>query len=154
MMKPLKKYIIEKILVNKNSKYSHSYNYHPKNKYELRSLLEQLLKDRGSNADLNDIDVSKIPYMNYLFFKLDPHNIDISEWNVSNVKNMYGMFRGCTNFNSDISNWDVSNIEDMTEMFRDCDSFNSNLSKWNVSQVKYYYNFANKLDKNYWPKFK
>jgi len=34
------------------------YNYHPESKQELRTLIKQLLKERGENADLNDIDVS------------------------------------------------------------------------------------------------
>jgi hypothetical protein len=34
------------------------YNYHPESKKELRILIEQLLEERGKNANLNDIDVS------------------------------------------------------------------------------------------------
>jgi hypothetical protein len=68
------------------------YNYHPESKQELRTLIKQLLKERGENADLNDIDVSKITNMSELFDNLDPHNIDIRYWDVRGVKNMKYMF--------------------------------------------------------------
>ena len=129
-MKELNQYIIEKLKINKST---NLYHYHPKDKDELRSLIQELLKERGNDADLNDIDVSDITDMSKLFYSLDPHKIDISEWNVSNVKNMRFMFLSCDNFNSDLSKWNVSNVEDMGYMFQDCYNFNSDLSKWNVS---------------------
>ena len=107
-MKQLNQYITEKLKINKDIKVK-EYNYHPKDKDELESLINTLIKERGKNADLNDIDVSNITDMSKLFINLDPHNIDISEWNVSNVENMKRMFDNCKNFNSDISNWNVSN---------------------------------------------
>ena len=132
-MNSLNQYIIEKLRINKDIK--KIYNYHPKTKNELISLLKKLLEERGKNADLNDIDVSDITDMTGLFKNLNPHKIDISEWNVSNVKDMHFMFYYCTNFNSDLSNWDVSNVEDMHGMFYSCKNFNSDLSKWDVSKV-------------------
>ena len=44
------------------------YNYYPKSKYDLEELLGKLLEKRGPDADLNDIDTSKIKDMSYLFF--------------------------------------------------------------------------------------
>ena len=84
-MKGLTSYITEKLKINKDS----SKYYYPKDKDELRSLIEKLLEERGKDADLNDIDVSDIMDMSELFYGLDPHKIDISEWNVSNVTDMY-----------------------------------------------------------------
>ena len=141
-MKALKDYILtEKLKLNTNSK-AVEHKYHPKDYDELRSLLEQLLKERGKDADLNDIDVSQIKIFNdtgqckSVFGGLDPHNIDISEWDVSNAEDMYGMFSMCEQFNSDLSKWDVSNVKDMGYMFHQCKNFNSDLSQWNVSKVK------------------
>ena len=119
------------------------YRYFPEDFDELRSLLEQLLEERGKDADLNDIDVSKITTFyngdNYfgLFEGLDPHNIKIDLWNVSNVINMFSTFDGCKNFNSDLSKWDVSKVKNMAFMFKYCENFNSDLSNWNVSKVEY-----------------
>ena len=125
-MNSLSTYIIEKLKINKDIKI---YNYHPKDKKELRSLIKELLKERGKDANLNDIDVSDITDMSELFTDLDPHNIDISKWNVSNVKNMSDMFYNCEKFNSDLSKWDVSNVEDMYFMFSGCNSL-KNKPSW------------------------
>ena len=117
-MKNLNNYISEKLNIKDIKR---QYNYFPKTKDELRQILEERLKE-DKNANLNDIDVSKITDMSYLFSDLDPHNIDISEWNVSNVTDMYKMFYDCNSFNSDLSNWDVSNVTDMYNMFDGCSS--------------------------------
>ena len=138
-MQDLNNYITERLkLTSKISQYS----CQPKDKFELRDILEErLTKDK--NADLNDIDVSQITDMGWkgfiedkgLFEGLDPHNIDISEWDVSNVKTMDSMFFNCRHFNCDLSNWNVSNVEDMNYMFWSCKNFNCDISKWNVSNV-------------------
>ena len=69
-MKRLDNYINEKLKINKSTK--HQYTCQPKNKKELKVILEErLAKDK--NADLNDIDVSEIIDMSLLFdnkFKL------------------------------------------------------------------------------------
>ena len=101
---------------------------------EKKEELKEIIKDRlekDPNADLNDIDVSGITDMSYLFCVLDPHNIDISKWDVSNVKDMRFMFNRCENFNSDLSKWDVSNVENISYMFNDCDSMKK-LPEWYV----------------------
>ena len=141
-MKTLNNYINE-ALIKKDTKIS-PYKYFPKNKDELRSLLYKLLKERGKDADLNDIDVSTIkdfcyvsPYSDYgLFYKLDIGNIDISKWNMSNATDISYMFYKCEKFNSDLSEWDVSNVRNMDYMFYWCKKFNCNLSKWNIINVE------------------
>ena len=134
--------IIERLRINKDIS-PIKYNYYPKDYNELRSLLEQLLEERGKDADLNDIDTSQITTFydvenrKGLFQKLNPHNIDISRWDVSNVKNMSCMFYNCNNFDCDLSNWDVSNVNDMYCMFYDCKNFTGQgLENWDVSNVK------------------
>ena len=85
-MKSLKSYIQEKLIIKKSN-----YKYFPKTKKELKEIIEQRIKDEGSEVDLNDIDVSEITDMS-LLFKNTNFNGDISEWNVSNVINMSYMF--------------------------------------------------------------
>lgn len=108
---------------------------HQKNKKELRNLIEQLLYN-DHNANLNNIDVSNITDMDYLFEDLYAYNIDISEWDVSNVEHMSGMFLNCQNFNCDLSKWNVESARFMDSMFYGCKKFNQNLSNWDVSNVK------------------
>ena len=138
-MKNIDLYIIEKLKINKDIK---TYNYYPKDKDELKSLIEELIKERGEDADLNDIDVSRIDNMNYLFYEAgvneDIKNIDISSWDVSNVRKMCETFANCPKFDCDLSNWNVSNVIDMNGMFTDCKAFRGKgLDKWNVKNVKY-----------------
>ena len=87
-MKNLKDTIVERLHINKDIK---SYNYHPKTKDELKELIDQLIEERGDDADLNDIDTSEITDMSRLFFD-SKFNGDISNWNVSNVETMNSMF--------------------------------------------------------------
>ena len=137
-MKTINQFITEKFkLSSKNI--GHKYNYCPKDWEELKDIIVELIKKRGYNADLNDIDVSKITNMNALFnYNKDTikFNGDISEWDVSNVEDMNGMFFGSA-FNGDISKWDVSKVDDMSMMF--CQSnFNrkEDLENWNVNNVR------------------
>ena len=115
-MKTLQNYIIEKILINKNSKIV--YNYYPKTKDELKDIIDQKIESEGNECNLNDIDTSNITDMSYLF-KYTDFNGDISKWNVSNVTNMTGMFM-LSKFDGDISKWDVSNVKFKLSMFDNC----------------------------------
>ena len=85
-MKTLKLYITEALHVNKNTKENY-HNYHPKTTDDLRKLVKKLIKERGENADLNDIDTSEITNMSYLFYD-SKFNGDISKWDVGNVTGM------------------------------------------------------------------
>ena len=158
-MKTLTKHITERLQLNKDR--VQQYKYVPDTKQELREILEERLK-KDKNADLNDIDVSKITDMGAkdlgkvedeygfvdemgLFECLDPHNIKINSWNVSNVEDMTGMFCGCKNFNADLSDWNVSKVKSMNSMFRGCENFNgTGLENWNVLNVRHMcFMFAN-----------
>ena len=57
----------------------------------IRELIEKLMNKRGPECDLNDVDVSNVTNMDYMFFH--------------------------SHFNGDISKWDVSSVEDMNLMF-------------------------------------
>ena len=135
-MKSLTQHITEKLVLNSNSKIrKREYNYHPKTGDELKELVKKLIEERGNEADLNDIDTSKITDMQELFSWLT-FNGDISLWDVSNVTDMNRMFSNSdfTGENADISNWTVSNVEDMYGMFYKS-KFNGDISKWDVSKV-------------------
>ena len=129
--------------------------YFPQTKEELRSLIEQRIKDEGNEVDLNDIDVSAITDMSYLF-EISDFNGDISDWDVSNVTDMKYMFYACEPFNKDLSRWNVSNVTNMKSMFEYCEKFNQDISKWNVANVTYMKNiFKNcTIKEEYKPKFK
>ena len=101
-MKQLNKYIVERLHINKDTG-NHYYNYHPTSRTELRQLIYKLIKERGNDCDLNDIDTSEITDMDMLF--------------------------DGSNFNGDISNWDVSNVKDMRYMFNGTHLF-KNPPKW------------------------
>ena len=133
-MKQLDNFIHEKLKINSNSKIN-EYTCQPQNKNELISIIKKRLF-KNIHADLNDIDVSKIKNMSFLFDGLNPHNIHIEYWDVSNVEYMNGMFYKCRNFNCDLSQWDVSNVKDMRGMFENCFRFEGNgLENWNVSNT-------------------
>ena len=131
-MKSLKSYIQEKLVIKK---INNKYNYFPKTKYELKKIIKKRIKEEGNEVDLNDIDVSQIKDMSYLFDETN-FNGDISNWNVSNVTDMCGMFFRCKIFNQDISSWDVSKVDNMSYMFYECTKFNQDISKWDVSNIE------------------
>ena len=174
-MKSINFYINEALKLGKSR-----YSCHPKTKEELQKIINKRIKEEGNKCNLNDIDVSYITDMSYLFeginfngdisdwdvsnvtnmeymfFGCYSFNQDISKWDVSNVTNMYSMFRVCRSFNQDISSWDVSNVTNMSEMFYKCFKFNQDISKWDVSNVNvhtlmFYYC---KIEEKYKPKFK
>ena len=152
-MKSLKSYIQEKLIIKKSK--AANYNYFPETKEELQDIIKQRIKQEGNKVDLNDIDVSQIADMSYLFKESD-FNGDISNWDVSNVTNMNNMFWGCESFNQDISQWDVSNVKDMSYMFCECKSFNQDISSWDVSKVTNHENmfYDCQIEEKYKPKFK
>ena len=117
-MKTLVDRINEALKIGNNLSEWSSYSCQPKTKKELQEIIKDRISKEGPNCDLNDIDVSQITDMSYLFYgsKFDG---DISRWNVSNVISMTGMFDR-SKFNQDISKWDVSSVENMTDVFEKC----------------------------------
>ena len=61
------------------------------NKKELKSLINQRIREQGLNCNLNNIDVSRVTDMSELFMS-SKFNGDISAWDVSHVKDMHSMF--------------------------------------------------------------
>ena len=89
-MKTLKEHIVGGLKIGAKTKVN-TYNYHPKDRKELKNLVNKLIKERGNNTDLNDINTSEITDMHTLFI-YSPFNGDISNWDVSNVEDMLYMF--------------------------------------------------------------
>ena len=148
-MKQLKEIINEKLKVNSKSLVN-TYNYQPKDKKELEELVKKLIKERGLDANLNDIDVSNIDDMEQLFINSE-FNGDISSWDVSNVINMNWMFAhsNFTGKNSNLNKWDVSKVRLMNGMFY-YSKFEGNIDDWTPPKdFKYNLIFkASPLEKN------
>ena len=131
-MKPLTTYITEKIKISSDD-LNKSYNYHPKYVFELRELMQKLIKERGQNGDFNDIDVSGLKDMDYLFNDIFPlFNGDISGWDVSNITSMESMFQECHTFEGKgLNNWDISNCKNFCATFKGCSSLETdNIEEW------------------------
>ena len=109
----------------------------PNNNKELQLIIWHNIIEHGYNCDLNDIDVSNVTDMSWIFLWKSTSarfNGDISKWDVSNATNMDSMFYD-TSFNGDISQWDVSNVTNMRAMFGET-KFNNDISSWDVSKVE------------------
>ena len=132
-MKTLRQHIDEALKIGRDiSKFS-TYSLQPTTKDKLKEIIEERISKEGPNCNLNDIDVSLIKDMSFLFNKSSFIG-DISKWNVSKVTNMRSMFCGSV-FNGDISKWDTSIVRDMSSMFNEA-KFNSDISEWNTSKVE------------------
>ena len=114
-MKTLESHINEALKIGKNISSFSTYSCQPTTGHELKMIINDRICREGLKCDLNDIDVSKITDMSYVF-STSPFSGDISEWDVSNVKNMYGMFSR-SQFNGDISQWNVGKVRNMKYMF-------------------------------------
>ena len=138
-MKSLNQYIIEKILINKSSKFINK-----KIKVESKDQLQSIIKERYNNynsfLDLTDIDISKLDNLSYIFGILN--NVEvvaISGWDTSNVIIMDAMFGCCEKLKKiiGIENLDVSKLENATSMFSHCEKLvELDLTNWNPILLK------------------
>ena len=119
------------IKIGKDIRRFSAYSCQPKTKDELDEIIKSRIDENSYECDLNDIDVSLIPEMSYLFYK-SKFNGNISNWNVSKVENMSAMFYN-SKFNQDISKWDVSNVKDMSHMFIGS-KFSGDISNWKINK--------------------
>ena len=109
-----------------------AYSCQPKTKDELKYIIKDRISKEGPDCDLNDIDVSQITDMSYLFYESE-FDGDISKWDVSNVIDMTGVFYK-SNFNRDISKWNTSKVESMSYMFS-ASKFNRDISNWKINKA-------------------
>ena len=107
---------------------------------QLKEYLKSEIKKQGENVVIQNIDVSLIEDLHYLFADIayGVETLDLSGWKTGNVKNMNEMFYACRYLKSlNVSGWDTSNVEDMSGMFWNCYDLKSlDLSGWNVSNAK------------------
>ena len=96
-----------------------TYFCQPKTKKELFGIIKSRIDKHGINCNLNDIDVSLITDMTYLFY-MSKFNGDISDWNTSSMDDMTWMF-ACSKFTGDISKWIIKDGCDTRDMFTKCD---------------------------------
>ena len=90
----------------------------PKNKNELKQMIDKEIMKNGFNCNLNHIKTHKITEMTCLFM-YSFFNGDISEWDVSNVKDMKYMFQS-SSFNQDLSKWRINPKCDIFGMLENC----------------------------------
>ena len=139
-MKSLNEYIIEKILINKNSKLN-------KIKVETKDQLKSIIRERYNNNKsfvyLSDIDVSELDDLSGIFELLNNLEVvDISGWDTSNVIYMNDMFVECENIKKiiGIENLDVSKLESANSMFYCCKNLvELDLTNWNPVSLQHTY---------------
>ena len=131
-MKSLSQYIIEKVLINKKSKFIN------KIKVETREQLQLIIEERYNNnksfVDLTNLDISELDDLSYIFYGLNMEVVDISGWDTSNVITMACMFNRCKKLKKiiGIENLDVSKLEDANSMFYMCENLvELDLTNWN-----------------------
>ena len=154
-MKSLNQYIIEKILINKSSKFINKIKVESKDK--LQSIIQERYNKNKSFIDLTDLDISELDDLSYIFYELySMEVIDISGWDTSNVIDMNCMFSQCTKLKKiiGIENLDVSKLENANFMFYQCEKLvELDLTNWNpmlLQRASYmFYNCSNlKIIKN------
>ena len=132
-MKQLNKFITEKLKINSKSKIN-QYQYFPKNKKELIAIIKKKYEENNKSnmLDLNDIDISKITDLSYLFENIKPIKVDMNNWDVSHVKDIHGLFWVNKIVEEiHIENWDVRNVESVYGAFYFCTNLKElNLDNW------------------------
>ena len=155
-MKSLNQYIIEKILINKSSKFINK-KIKVESKDQLQIIIQKRYHNNSSFIDLTDIDISELDDLSDVFGILDKTKvIDISGWDTSNVINMSYMFNRCTKLKKivGIENLDVSKLKTTKIMFYGCKNLvELDLTNWNTISLEnmsyMFYNCSNlKIIKN------
>ena len=136
-MKSLNQYIIEKILINKSSKFN---KIIVESKEQLQAIIQERYHNNKSFIDLTDIDISELDDLSDVFGILDKVKvIDISGWDTSNVTTMDCMFSQCPKLKNiiGIEILDVSKLESSNCMFSNCENLvELDLTNWNPILLK------------------
>jgi len=105
-------------------------------KNELRDIILE------KKIPLDEVDVSKLTDLSYIFKNIDSVLGCFSYWDVSNCENMSFLFE-FSKVNCDINYWNVSNVKYMKGIFR-FSKINSALDLWDIRNVvdfNYKYDF-------------
>ena len=93
-MKTLATHINEALKIGKDISSFSTYSYQPKTREELKEIIANKIANEGTRCNLNDIDVSQVESMGYLFYK-SKFNRDISKWNIRQDCSTDFMFDNC-----------------------------------------------------------
>ena len=136
-MKSLNEYIIEKILINKNSKLN---KIKVETLIQLKSIILERYHNNNSFIDLTDLDISELDDLSGVFARLNKVEVvDISGWDTSNVTTMEDMFRKCSKLKNiiGIENLDVSKLKNANSMFYMCENLvELDLTNWNTISLE------------------
>ena len=131
-MKSLNQYIIEKILINKKSKFN---KIKVESKDQLQSIIQKRYHSNNSFIDLTDLDISELDDLSGVFGRSNKVEvINIYGWDTSNVITMEDMFCFCDKLKNiiGIENLDVSKLRCTNSMFYGCENLvELDLTKWN-----------------------
>ena len=137
-MKSLNQYIIEKILINKSSKFINKIKVESKD--QLQSIIRERYNNNKSFLDLTDLDISELDNLSYIFYGSNMEVVDISGWDTSNVTTMAYMFAECEDIKKiiGIENLDVSKLQSANAMFYGCQNLvELYLTNWNPISLEY-----------------
>ena len=172
-MKSLSQYIIEKILINKKSKFINKIKVESKD--QLQSIIRERYNGNKSFIDLTDIDISELDNLSGILGILNHVEVvDISGWDTSNVITMDCMFIQCKKLKKiigienldvsklrcancmfsyceklvelDLTNWNPISLENTYDMFSCCSNLKmiKNIENWQLPNIKnVYYMFYN-----------
>lgn len=112
----------------------------------------QVLPENSSlfSVNINNWDVSKVIYMNEMFY--GAHNFDqpLDSWKTPNLTYMSRMFMFATKFTGKgINNFTTDKVEDMNEVFMFAENFNADINMWetkNVTNMSYMFYDAKEFE--------
>ena len=138
-MKSINNFITEKLHINKNIK-NKQVEYFPNDFKELKKIITKRALDSNDGVlDLNDIDISKITNLSYLFENINNiKSVNMNDWDTSKVTDIHGLF-WCNKSIEKIyiNDWNTNNIESFYGTFYDCENLKTlDLSKWKFDKCK------------------
>lgn len=136
-MKTLNNFILEKFKINSKNIKNNKYIVKDKNEL-LKIISKRALDSKDSILDLNDLDISNVKELSYLFETVKVKSVDMNEWDVSHIKDIHGLFWCNRNIEEVfISDWNTSNIESFYGVFYSCENLKKlDLSNWKFDNCK------------------